>query len=256
LSSTIERWRKLEKEFYNKNRFDVRKVPDIYDCIKYDMLHNQDFLQLEAAPRLYAAIQPLASYINPQEYGLTAQEKRNLGIQVCQPLMKKILYDLRLATNQEQCTSGAATDESVHRLDFRYATGIDDPSKHVRSRLYFTSESHIQTLLNILRYANYDPENPNKYLGLVDPAQSNSYLDQTSEYNYLTHIVFRLFENLEIEASDPRRFRVELLISPGSSTKSSEIDISTHSAPVKPLMLVNRSLCLQEVEEILAPVCS
>ena len=34
----IRRWAKLEKDFKMKNdRFDISKIPDIYDCIKYDL---------------------------------------------------------------------------------------------------------------------------------------------------------------------------------------------------------------------------
>lgn len=36
------RWHKLLKSFYNekKDRFDISKVPDIYDSAKYDAIHN------------------------------------------------------------------------------------------------------------------------------------------------------------------------------------------------------------------------
>ena len=38
----INRWAKLVKDFKSKNGdFDISKIPDIYDCIKYDMLHNR-----------------------------------------------------------------------------------------------------------------------------------------------------------------------------------------------------------------------
>ncbi|RHZ21547.1 hypothetical protein DYB26_006679 [Aphanomyces astaci] len=37
-----ERWEKLYRDFYSipKQEYDLSKLPDIYDCIKYDMLHN------------------------------------------------------------------------------------------------------------------------------------------------------------------------------------------------------------------------
>jgi inositol hexakisphosphate/diphosphoinositol-pentakisphosphate kinase len=39
------RWGKIEKDFSTKNNtFDISKVPDIYDCIKYDLEHNQHTL--------------------------------------------------------------------------------------------------------------------------------------------------------------------------------------------------------------------
>jgi inositol-hexakisphosphate/diphosphoinositol-pentakisphosphate 1-kinase len=38
----FDRWRKLAKAFYSdkKGRFDISKVPDIYDAAKYDAIHN------------------------------------------------------------------------------------------------------------------------------------------------------------------------------------------------------------------------
>lgn len=38
----LHRWEKLEKDFYNKKKdyFDVSKIPDIYDQLKYDVYHN------------------------------------------------------------------------------------------------------------------------------------------------------------------------------------------------------------------------
>lgn len=243
LSGMLDRWRKLYHEFHQKDKFDTRKVPDIYDCIKYDYLHNQEQLKLETAAALYNAIRPLANFINPQEYGVTAPEKLDLGIRVAQPLMRKILYDLRLARDQGVSTSGA---ETMHR-----AEGL---SSFVRTRLYFTSESHILTLINILKYAGYDPNNAEKLLGIV--GKGPSYLDQSSECNYLTHIVFRLFEHLDRANNDPAKYRVELLLSPGVSTDVSTIDMATHTAPIQPLMYINHDLTLQEVEQIMKGICT
>ena len=42
LQLMVNRWGKLEKDFKLKNgQFDISKIPDIYDCIKYDLLHNR-----------------------------------------------------------------------------------------------------------------------------------------------------------------------------------------------------------------------
>jgi inositol hexakisphosphate/diphosphoinositol-pentakisphosphate kinase len=35
---------------------------------------------------------------------------------------------------------------------FSYSKGIQTPSRHVRTRLYFTSESYVHSLLNAIRY--------------------------------------------------------------------------------------------------------
>lgn len=42
------RWGKLEKDFKTHDErleFDISKIPDIYDCIKYDLQHNQAALK-------------------------------------------------------------------------------------------------------------------------------------------------------------------------------------------------------------------
>lgn len=38
----IGRWKKLGKDLYSKKKdlYDVSKIPDIYDSVKYDSKHN------------------------------------------------------------------------------------------------------------------------------------------------------------------------------------------------------------------------
>lgn len=40
----------------------------------------------------------------------------------------------------------------LYASNFRYSRGVLSPERHVRTRLYFTSESHVHSLLSILRY--------------------------------------------------------------------------------------------------------
>jgi hypothetical protein len=66
----VRRWAKLEKDFLNKSGvFDISKIPDIYDCIKYDLLHNINILQLEQAEELYTYAKNLADVVIPQVNG-------------------------------------------------------------------------------------------------------------------------------------------------------------------------------------------
>lgn len=61
------RWGKIEKDFFTKNKkFDISKIPDIYDCIKYDLQHNQHTLQFEQAEELYTYAKYLADIVIPQ----------------------------------------------------------------------------------------------------------------------------------------------------------------------------------------------
>ena len=41
LNMMKHRWEKLEKDFKNEENFDISLIPDIYDCAKYDYLHNR-----------------------------------------------------------------------------------------------------------------------------------------------------------------------------------------------------------------------
>lgn len=61
------RWSKLEKDFQNKSGlFDISKIPDIYDCIKYDLQHNRTVLQSDQAEKLYNYAQNMADVVIPQ----------------------------------------------------------------------------------------------------------------------------------------------------------------------------------------------
>lgn len=61
------RWSKLEKDFKLKTgKFDISKVPDIYDCIKYDLQHNHHNLQFPHAEELYIYAKALADIVIPQ----------------------------------------------------------------------------------------------------------------------------------------------------------------------------------------------
>ena len=44
------------------------------------------------------------------------------------------------------------SQEALHRLCPDYATEINSPLRHVRTRVYFTSESHMHSLINVLRF--------------------------------------------------------------------------------------------------------
>ncbi|KOC67231.1 Inositol hexakisphosphate and diphosphoinositol-pentakisphosphate kinase [Habropoda laboriosa] len=198
------RWGKIEKDFCTKNkRFDISKIPDIYDCIKYDLQHNNHTLQFEHAEELYIYSKYLADIVIPQEYGLTVQEKLTIGQGICTPLLKKIRADLQ--RNIEE--SG---EETVNRLNPRYSHGVSSPGRHVRTRLYFTSESHVHSLLTVLRYG-----------GLLDVIKDEQwrrameYVSMVSELNYMSQIVVMLYEDPTKDPSSEERFHVELHFSPG-----------------------------------------
>ncbi|XP_039346869.1 inositol hexakisphosphate and diphosphoinositol-pentakisphosphate kinase 1 isoform X5 [Mauremys reevesii] len=200
LELMLQRWSKLERDFRMKNgRYDISKIPDIYDCIKYDVQHNCT-LKLEGTAELFKLSKALADVIIPQEYGISKEEKLEIAIGFCLPLIKKIQLDLQ-RTHE---------DESVNKLHPLYSRGVLSPGRHVRTRLYFTSESHVHSLLSIFRYG-----------GLLDESKDQQwkramdYLSAISELNYMTQIVIMLYEDNNKDPSSEERFHVELHFSPG-----------------------------------------
>ncbi|XP_020864853.1 inositol hexakisphosphate and diphosphoinositol-pentakisphosphate kinase 1 isoform X1 [Phascolarctos cinereus] len=200
LELMLQRWSKLERDFRQKNgRFDISKIPDIYDCVKYDVQHNGG-LGLQGTAELLRLSKALADVVIPQEYGISREEKLEIAVGFCLPLLRKIQLDLQ-RTHE---------DESVNKLHPLYSRGVLSPGRHVRTRLYFTSESHVHSLLSVFRYG-----------GLLDESQDAqwqralAYLSAISELNYMTQIVIMLYEDNTQDPSSEKRFHVELHFSPG-----------------------------------------
>ncbi|RZC93216.1 hypothetical protein C5167_028947 [Papaver somniferum] len=279
------RWKKLERELYNerKERFDIKQIPDVYDSSKYDLLHNAH-LNLEGLDELFKVAQLLADGVIPNEYGINPKQKLKIGSKIARRLLGKILIDLRntreeaisvaeLKSNQDQnpafpktkkedfdslakyqkhedtkrSTSEKSLDqddeETKYRLDPKYAN-VRTPDRHVRTRLYFTSESHIHSLMNVLRYCNLDES-----LQGEESLVSGSALERvfkTRELDYMSYVVLRMFEN--IEAEDPKRYRIEMTFSRGADLSPLENNdgeaASLHQEHTLPIMGPER---LQEV---------
>ena len=86
--------------------------------------------------------------------------------------------------------------ETVQALDpAAISTGgyayINTPSRHVRTRLYFTSESHVHSITNVLKYWG------DKHDIQVFSADTRRTISKTPELDYLTHVVFRLYVSCE-----------------------------------------------------------
>ncbi|XP_017650882.1 inositol hexakisphosphate and diphosphoinositol-pentakisphosphate kinase 1 isoform X5 [Nannospalax galili] len=200
LELMLQRWSKLERDFRQKSgRYDISKIPDIYDCVKYDVQHNGS-LGLQGTAELLRLSKALADVVIPQEYGISREEKMEIAVGFCLPLLRKILLDLQ-RTHE---------DESVNKLHPLYSRGVLSPGRHVRTRLYFTSESHVHSLLSVFRFG-----------GLLDETQDTqwqralAYLSAISELNYMTQIVIMLYEDNTRDPLSEERFHVELHFSPG-----------------------------------------
>lgn len=79
----------------------------------------------------------------------------NIGANIANALLRKIRADIQSAISINDA-AGDDDDDTVHRLDpiSASAMGIKSGDRHVRTRLYFTSESHLHSVMNVLRFTS------------------------------------------------------------------------------------------------------
>ncbi|WVZ07490.1 hypothetical protein V8G54_020836 [Vigna mungo] len=150
--------------------------------------------------------------------------------------------------------------ETKYRLDPKYAN-VKTPERHVRTRLYFTSESHIHSLMNVLRYCNLDESLLEEESLVCYNALQRLY--KTKELDYMSYIVLRMFENTEVDLEDPKRFRIELTFSRGADLSPLEKNDSEasslhqeHTLPImgpERLQEVGSYLTLEKMEMMIRP---
>lgn len=127
-----ERWEKLFRDICDVPRaqFEPSKISELYDSLKYDLLHNRDFLEYAFASGteenfvrdLYIKSKEIFDVVGPHEYGIEAAEKVLIGYRNTSYLMKQLVTDIEHACmSANPCT-----------------------------RLYFTKESKVYCLLNAL----------------------------------------------------------------------------------------------------------
>jgi len=153
-------------------------------------------------------------------------------------------------------------------LDTRLAGQMRSPHRRVRTRLYFTSESHIQTLMNVLRYCHLSQSTKNedsRETGSSDERDSSTVPDrivcpeveeglrQRPIFDYLTQIVFRLYEDKRAPQSSPERFRVEVLFSPGAASDPEDDRGPPPLEKLQPLHDPGRPLTYARLQELLSP---
>jgi len=179
LEGMLWRWRKMVDELYNKKKkkFDYSKIPDVFDCCRYDLRHNEEILKEIDLGQLWDLSEILANFIIPQEYGITKEQKLEVSAGICGRLFEKIAVNLK--------------------------TSVDSQAVLRRTSLFFTSESNMHALRNSLLLS--DMIRPNKLV-----ADS---LDGV-ELSYLGHVLIRVFEDPFAQRERDRMY-VEIAASPG-----------------------------------------
>lgn len=273
----LDRWMKLDSGFFRSkdNLYDLSKVPELHDMVRYDVLHNSHLLTFTHLPsalsppslplnELYRVSKLFADCVVPQEYGITSTDKRSIGRKMCHALLHKIQYDLMVAQSGSNVDMHCMLDES-HGEELN----IQSMNHSLRTRLYFTSESHLYTLFHVLGYPassasgsstffsptspSLSPTNPEaietERLGggsggpFFDPDHERLH-HNASELAYLSHLTIRLFENKLVPSSDiENKYRCELLLSPGAASDPCQDKIGQ----VCPAIVLNKNINCQEL---------
>ena len=195
-------WSKLKKDFYDSNtkNYNISKIPEIYDTIRHDLRKNVlifDLVDPEVKDDIHQLAKMLAYFVVINEYGLTDDERIQVGKDICLPLLEKILIDLMFWSEK--------TSEDNY-WKYRNQAEIDN-WRHIRTRLYFTSASHMYSLLNILTLGN------DRELLRHSPVDEAEKVFNILYMGYLSHIEFRLYENLTMSEDDHNRFRMQISFS-------------------------------------------
>lgn len=210
-------------------------------AVRYDAIHTQPRLGLKALDEMYHSAKKLAEVVCPSEYGLTRTQRLDIGSTICRNLVEKISLDIRgsvtsyMPKNQKEESSESDDDQVNIRLNPDYLDQehfVDEEDfieNSIKTRLYFTSESHLHSVVNAMRYINV--------AGVAGQGRSNSkrrfapelfapeehrIFDRMPEFDYLTQIVFKVYEDAKASTHDANRFFVKIGISPGVTGNAME----------------------------------
>ncbi|GLB33789.1 putative rimK-like ATP-grasp domain containing protein [Lyophyllum shimeji] len=204
-----ERWEKLFEDFCDveQKKFDPSRVSELYDTIKYCALHHRTFLfaifnehtrndsvhapQDRKLHELYGRAKALFDLVAPQEYGIDPDEKEEIGVLTSLPLLRNVVQDLEAARNNG--------DSSL--------------------TLYFTKESHIHTLVNLVLLSGLPIANR-----------------RIPELDYCSHITFELYERNHGRGKSDKEYSIRLSLSEGahsSNVLDSTLD-ARHALNVQP----------------------
>ncbi|KAK0468349.1 cortical actin cytoskeleton protein asp1 [Desarmillaria tabescens] len=187
-----ERWEKLFEDFCDveQKKFDPSRVSELYDTIKYCALHHRTFLfaifdengrrdPLQPHDRklheLYGRAKALFDLVAPQEYGIDPDEKEEIGVLTSLPLLHNVVQDLEAARNN----GGSSLT------------------------LYFTKESHIHTLVNLVLLSGLPIANR-----------------RIPELDYASHITFELYERNHGRGKSDKEYSIKISLSEGAHSSN------------------------------------
>ena len=193
----------------------------------------------------------MSQMIVPLEYGTTNEEKLTIGFKIIHHLLNKIHHDLLWWISPEWV-------DLKHDFEDEYQSweekGLDQSRleglvkshwRHIRTRLYFTSASHMYTLLNTLKLG------VNSFLIDQQNREESEKLENITTLDYMSGIVFRLYENLGLDEKDRERFRLEIMVHKGAAIDDINQEIEEHTIPINQdgYIDINKQLTLHDVDE-------
>ncbi|KAJ7638790.1 cortical actin cytoskeleton protein asp1 [Roridomyces roridus] len=188
-----ERWEKLFEDFCDveQKKFDPSRVSELYDTIKYCALHHRTFLfaifdenggsdplqpsRDRKLHELYGRAKALFDLVAPQEYGIDPEEKEEIGVLTSLPLLRNVVEDLETARNN----GGSSLT------------------------LYFTKESHIHTLVNLVLQSGLPIANR-----------------RIPELDYCSSITFELYERNHGRGKSDKEYSIRLSLSEGAHSSN------------------------------------
>ncbi|KAJ1798956.1 inositol hexakisphosphate and diphosphoinositol-pentakisphosphate kinase [Coemansia sp. RSA 2399] len=124
---------------------------------------------------LYYSAKLLFDFVTWREYGTDAVQRKRIGVQASVPLLRQLISDLKDTQSGD----------------------------HARTRFYFTKESHIYTLLNLVFLCDIPIMVPFAKMGELD---------------YLTHIIFEVYERkADVDANVGSEYSLRIGLSPGAN---------------------------------------
>ncbi|KAK4056669.1 inositol hexakisphosphate and diphosphoinositol-pentakisphosphate kinase [Microbotryomycetes sp. JL221] len=230
-----ERWENLFADWCDVEleKFDPSRASELYDSIKYDALHNRTFLETifndspsrpssidsrttlnekgdTSTPvklrELYKRAKLLFDLIAPQEYGIERSEKEEIGLLTSLPLLEQLIGNLKSAREAD----------------------------HASADFYFTKESHIHTLVNLVTLSD---------LPIVMP--------QVPELDYMSYIAFEVYERGRVDGPKELSIRVSLSEGAHSPVLDASLD-AKHALQVQPRRALTDYINLDSAIEILS----
>lgn len=125
-----ERWKRLSTEVLSKpcSKLDPARIFDLYDSLKYDVIHHREYLRAVAGPKLTELVDSVQKMFNDlatRQYGVDREEQIVVAKLLSGKLMECVLKDL---------------------------------DKHMQFSFYFTKESNLHCLHTLLKYSLNLPE--------------------------------------------------------------------------------------------------